>query len=135
MPIYEFFCEPCELAFEDLKALNDFNANCPVCGTPAQKREVSNIAVVVKGGNKRTIDHIIGEDADKKWQKIHEDKSERDKKNFGGAPEADVKAKDAQRIGKLVEKQNNAYSELDKAKKDAGITKNDELKHALGLNK
>jgi len=135
MPIYEFYCSPCELAFEALKPIGETSALCPVCSAASQKREVSQISISVPNGNKRSVDHIIGEDAARKWQQIHDEKSARDRKQYGDLPEDQVKTKEAGRIGDLVAKQNAAYSELDKAKKEAGITKNDELRHALGSMK
>lgn len=135
MPIYEFFCKECELPFEQLKAMGDSSAGCPICGAVSTKREVSDVATIVKGGNKRTIDHIIGEDAEQKWQKIHEDKAARDKAIFGSSSDDEIKTKDATRIDGLVKRQNEAYGTIEKAKKDAGITKNDELRHILGGSK
>ena len=37
MPLYEFFCEPCQLKFEVRKNIGDYNATCPDCGKQAKK--------------------------------------------------------------------------------------------------
>lgn len=133
MPMYVFFCEQCENEFEQLKSMGENESNCPVCGEISKKNEISQITAIVKGGNKRSIDHIIGEDADKKWQKIHDDKEKRQRQVHGNVSEEQMKVLEAQRISGLTKRQNDVYVELDKAKKEAGITQGDELKHALGF--
>lgn len=39
MPIYEYFCEPCEQVFSELRPLSDHQtpARCPSCRTPAAR--------------------------------------------------------------------------------------------------
>lgn len=39
MPIYEYFCEPCEQVFSELRPLSEHQAlaRCPSCRTPAAR--------------------------------------------------------------------------------------------------
>jgi putative FmdB family regulatory protein len=65
MPIYEFRCEECGHEFEDFQHVNSENPKCPVCQKQVQKL-MSLFSGVVKGSEHRSIDCIVGEDADKR---------------------------------------------------------------------
>ena len=65
MPIYEFRCEECGHEFEDFQHVNAENPKCPVCQKQVQKL-MSRFSGVVKGSEHRSIDCIVGEDADKR---------------------------------------------------------------------
>ena len=124
---YEFKCPKCGQEYEEQKKMDDFDSNCPVCDTKAEKLVSS--PNVIKSGNKKPLDSVVGAAAEQRWQQIEEGKKKRDKVNYGDAK--DAKAKDGQRIGKLLNRQNKAYDKIDKAKKAAGVTRQEELHHAI----
>jgi len=130
MPIYEFACKKCGQQFEEMKKVGDFNAGCPVCGGDAEKL-MSASGFVVKGSTNSSIDTIIGADAEKRWKLIEERKNKRNKEQYGSISQDDIKSKDQARVSKLLNRQKDAYNIINKAKADAGVTKRDELNHAL----
>lgn len=65
MPIYEYKCKKCKFEFEDLKKIDSENPLCPKCNSETEKK-VSHFCGVVRGSENRTIDCIVGEDADKR---------------------------------------------------------------------
>jgi len=125
MPIYEFICNECGQEFEEQHKVNDFIAKCPLCGYDADK-QMSAPQVVTSN---RSADSAIGHDAEQRWIAISERRSQRTKAYFNN--ETNVKAKDQQRLNKVLNRQNAAYNLINKAKQEAGITKRDELKHLL----
>ena len=133
MPIYEFICDDCKQEYEEQKKLEDYNSNCPLCGKKARK-VMSRASVNVVNSPNKSIDSTIGEVAEKRWIQIDESKKQRLKDQFGTTNEKDIKVKDSQRITKLLDRQNKACSVIESAKKEAGITKHDELKHVIGGN-
>ena len=44
MPIYEFVCMSCESHFEELLRLDDGDPECPECGSPKTRRQLSVFA-------------------------------------------------------------------------------------------
>ena len=129
MPLYEFYCKPCDIRFEELRKIDDFDTKCPVCDGEVEKLMSAANAVVI-GSTNRSIDTIIGDDAAKRWSNIQERKNLRDK-TFGHVTEKEINAKNGRRISSLLNRQKGAYSVIDKAKKEAGITKNQEISHLL----
>lgn len=74
MPLYDFVCISCEHKFEDLIKINDSNPNCPECNSETKKL-VSIFSGKVEGSEHRSIDCIVGADAEKRWQKIEQRKA------------------------------------------------------------
>ena len=134
MPIYEFFCKKCEQTYEQQKKVDDFDSNCPLCGEKA-KKIMSAASFNVKGSTNRSVDSVVGEDAANRWQRIEENQKARQKQQYGSIDRTELKVKESQRISNVLNKQNQAYSTIEKAKQDAGITKRDELNHAIGGDK
>jgi len=131
MPIYEFVCDDCKQQYEEHKKTGDYDSNCPLCSKKARKIISRTNFSIVNSSNK-SIDSAIGEMAEKRWSEIEDNKKKRIKENFGQVDDKDAKTKDGKRIAKLLNRQNKAYDVIENAKKEAGITKNDELKHAIG---
>ena len=51
MPIYEYQCESCEHALEALQKLSDPTlVDCPACGKPALKKQISAAGFRLSGG-------------------------------------------------------------------------------------
>lgn len=51
MPIYEYACEACGHALEAMQKMNDpALTDCPACGKPALKKQISAAGFVLKGG-------------------------------------------------------------------------------------
>jgi len=51
MPIYEYQCEACGHALEALQRMSDDPlVDCPVCGKPALKKQISAAGFRLKGG-------------------------------------------------------------------------------------
>ena len=130
MPIYEFVCKSCSLEFEEMKSVDDFKSNCPACGAESEKL-MSATAFVVKGSTNSSIDTVIGADAERRWAAIEERKNKRNKEQFGIVSEPELKQKESQRIAGLLNRQSEAYSAISKAKAEVGVTKKQELDHAL----
>jgi len=76
MPIYEFRCEECGHEFEDFQHVNSENPNCPVCQKHVQKL-MSRFSGVVKGSENRSLDCIVGEDADRRRGYLEKRKEKR----------------------------------------------------------
>jgi len=127
MPIYEFICKDCGQEFEEQKKYGDYEADCPLCGAKAKK--IMSAPSIVTG--KETVDTFIGKDAEQRWMAIEERKNKRTKEYFGNAPAQEIKVKDQQRITNIIQKQNAAMNVINQAKEKLGITKKDELNHAL----
>jgi len=131
MPIYEFICDSCEQKYEEQKKVGDFKSNCPICGKETRKI-VSAANFTVNGSTNRPVDTVIGEMAEKRWTEIDENRKKRIKDNYGTISEKEAKEREGKRVAKVLDKQGKAVEIIDKAKKEAGITKSDELKHAIG---
>jgi putative FmdB family regulatory protein len=78
MPLYEFQCNVCSFEFETLASSNEENPKCNECGGDTRKL-VSRFSGVVKGSEHRSIDCIVGEDSDKRWQAVEKRKNIRNK--------------------------------------------------------
>lgn len=129
MPIYEFICNDCGQEFDERKEYGDYEANCPLCG--AKGKKVMSAPNVITG--KQTADVAIGADAERRWQAIEDRKNQRTKENFGSSNllNPEIKQKETSRISNLLDRQNSAMTVINKAKQDFGVTKKDELNHAL----
>lgn len=128
MPIYEFVCKECDQTFEVMKQYDDNVAKCPMCDSEAERiMSATNFSVI--GSTNRSADSIIGEDAERRWIDIKNRKNVRDKEL--GKTESEINQKNSQRVSNLLNKQQQAYDTIDKAKKEAGITKKDEINHLL----
>lgn len=79
MPIYEFYCEDCNEIFEEILPLGENNFNCKKCNKPTQ-RIMSSFLGIVKGSSNRSIDCVVGEDSDRRWNIIEKRKENRLKK-------------------------------------------------------
>jgi putative FmdB family regulatory protein len=77
MPIYEFKCIQCKNEFEELQLITDKNPNCPECNSATDKI-ISRSLGVVKSSSNRSIDCLVGADAEKKWA-IHYNRIEKRK--------------------------------------------------------
>ena len=80
MPIFNFSCSECNNNWEDLVLDLKFKPFCSNCGSFLIKKLASSFSGSVKGSPNRKLDVIIGEQAEKKWEKIHERKEKRSKK-------------------------------------------------------
>jgi len=79
MPIYEFICKKCEYTFEELLSIHEKWPKCPKCNSNLDKL-LSDFCGIVKGSEHRSIDCIVGEDSEKKWEGMHKRKENRKKK-------------------------------------------------------
>jgi putative FmdB family regulatory protein len=61
MPIYEYQCQACQKQIEVLQKINDAPLlDCPQCGMPALKKQVSAAAFRLKGGGWYETDFKTG---------------------------------------------------------------------------
>lgn len=61
MPIYEYQCQACQKQIEALQKINDAPLiDCPQCGKPALKKQVSAAAFRLKGGGWYETDFKTG---------------------------------------------------------------------------
>jgi putative FmdB family regulatory protein len=61
MPIYEYQCQACQKQIEVLQKINDAPLiDCPQCGEPALKKQVSAAAFRLKGGGWYETDFKTG---------------------------------------------------------------------------
>ena len=61
MPIYEYQCQACHKQIEALQKMNDAPLlDCPQCGKPALKKQVSAAAFRLKGGGWYETDFKTG---------------------------------------------------------------------------
>ena len=61
MPIYEYQCQDCHKHVEALQKMNDLPLlDCPQCGKPALKKQVSAAAFRLKGGGWYETDFKTG---------------------------------------------------------------------------
>lgn len=127
MPIYEFVCKDCGQQFEEQKKYEDYTADCPLCGSPAEK--IMSAPSIMTG--KETFDTFIGRDSERRWMSIQENKANRTKELFGNVSQQEVNQKNSERVTNILQKQNAAINVINQAKEKFGITKKDELKHAL----
>lgn len=96
MPNYLYYCNTCEVEFEELliqsdeiKQYRDGGFPCPVCHSSSERIKVNTISFNFKGGTPGnsgshdvdypSLDKCIGRSADKKWQNINQRKEARDK--------------------------------------------------------
>jgi putative FmdB family regulatory protein len=128
MPTYEFVCTACGQKFEELKKAGDNDAKCPVCDGKAER--VMSVPNVIVSGAKSSVDSVIGADAERRWSQIADQKKQRDRQ-LGTASSQELTTKDNIRRATILKRQQDAYSVIDKAKKEAGITKKEELNHLL----
>jgi putative FmdB family regulatory protein len=76
MPIYEYVCSKCKYIFEEFLQYNSENPICPKCKDKTEKL-ISNFSSVVNGSQNRTIDCIVGADADRRRKILSERKERR----------------------------------------------------------
>lgn len=76
MPLYDFKCNSCGHIFEDFASSEGPNPNCVQCQGPTTK-QFSRFLGVVTGSENRTLDCIIGADADKKREFMQHRKEQR----------------------------------------------------------
>jgi putative FmdB family regulatory protein len=79
MPLYEYRCSKCGLRFEELKSSKESSAvvPCQKCGKDSV-RQISAFAPVVTGGSaNEPVDMKIGREANKRWQRYHDNQSKR----------------------------------------------------------
>lgn len=76
MPIFEFVCNSCGEEFEEL-VFGKQSIKCPKCKSPDIIRKISSFASIIKGSPHRSLDCLVGDDANKKWEKIYADKDKK----------------------------------------------------------
>ena len=84
MPLYEYKCESCNYEFEELvnKSDDNFDVKCEKCNSFA-KRLVSASSSIIVGSDHESVDKKIGQEAEKRWQMVHDRQDIRRKnKNF-----------------------------------------------------
>lgn len=80
MPIYEFKCTKCAFKFEELLPFDHKNPNCIKCGSKS-KQLISKFFGVVVGSENRSLDSVIGEQSNKRWEIINKRREKRLKNN------------------------------------------------------
>lgn len=86
MPIYEYSCGACGHALEAMQKMNDpALTDCPACGKPALKKQISAAGFVLKGGGWYATDF---RDKGKKKDDTQKDDAKKDSKDAaaGDAP-------------------------------------------------
>jgi putative FmdB family regulatory protein len=76
MPIYEYRCLKCDHEFEVYAHYNSENPECEKCSSTTEKL-ISRFSGVVPGSENRTIDCIVGADADKRRGYLQKRKEKR----------------------------------------------------------
>ena len=95
MPIYAFRCEACGHAFDRLQKLSDADpAECPECGKPAVKRQVTAPAFRLAGSGWYETD--FKSDKDRKRNLAGSDEPSKKKDESGGAKPESPAAKPAE---------------------------------------
>jgi putative FmdB family regulatory protein len=62
MPIYEYQCQACDHRLEALQKISDApKLDCPACGEPALKKQVSAVAFRLKGSGWYETDFKTGD--------------------------------------------------------------------------
>jgi putative FmdB family regulatory protein len=62
MPIYEYQCQACDHQLEALQKISDApKLDCPACGEPALKKQVSAVAFRLKGSGWYETDFKTGD--------------------------------------------------------------------------
>ena len=62
MPIYEYQCQACDNQLEALQKISDApKLDCPACGEPALKKQVSAVAFRLKGSGWYETDFKTGD--------------------------------------------------------------------------
>lgn len=81
MPIYEYFCEKCNVVREHACAIEKRpdSLPCPKCGEQVRQAIVTAPAVATSGMSQAPIDVVIGRDAEARWADIHRRQEMRDK--------------------------------------------------------
>lgn len=83
MPLYDFQCTKCEHKFDDfLTSYKKPNSKCPKCGGETE-RLVSMFSCNVVGSPHKSLDSVIGANAEKRWEYVHKrrDKRVKEKQN------------------------------------------------------
>jgi putative FmdB family regulatory protein len=58
MPLYEYFCEPCQLKFEQITSISDLErGKCPKCADLSTKKLFSRFAVGGQGDLRESTLH------------------------------------------------------------------------------
>ncbi|MBK8163785.1 MAG: zinc ribbon domain-containing protein [Gammaproteobacteria bacterium] len=92
MPIYEYSCGACGHALEAMQKMNDpALTDCPACGKPALKKQISAAGFVLKGGGWYATDF---RDKGKKKDDTQKDDTQKDdaKKDSKSAAAGDAPA-------------------------------------------
>jgi putative FmdB family regulatory protein len=81
MPLYDLKCKVCDNVFEEILSINSENPKCKKCNGETEKL-ISIFSGVVKGSEHRSLDCIVGADAEKRWlahEKRHNERIKRSK--------------------------------------------------------
>lgn len=116
MPLYEYKCTKCNLRFEELKNSKE-NSDimpCRKCGETSEKQMSSFAPVMAGGSSVEPVDMKIGREANKRWQKYHDNQSKRHEgkelKSFDLPKAKDGKYMPVMALGKKQDvKQRNEY--------------------------
>jgi len=86
MPIYEYYCKGCFVKFEQFAPRSEGfeKAKCPSCGKEAPRKISRPGGFILKGSGFHVndypdVDRVVGQDADRKWKRIHEEREKRDR--------------------------------------------------------
>ena len=82
MPLIEYICPECNLAWNwrapVISDSNDFQS-CKRCGANTPRQGLpSHLGIQRTGTSSATTDHIVGQDAEVRWDQFQERKEERD---------------------------------------------------------
>jgi len=83
MPTYEFRCKECKTVFEKYIPLSEFDEpqKCE-CGGDSNRLFPRSFSFINKTGENRPIDSIIGADAERRWNIVHQRKEKRKKEKL-----------------------------------------------------
>lgn len=78
--IYEFKCHDCDLVLEHLCPMGEQPKykKCPKCGTRCEQTIYAPF-VATSGMGQASLDVVVGRDAEKRWNRIHQRQEQRDK--------------------------------------------------------
>jgi putative FmdB family regulatory protein len=78
--VYEFECRECSLVIEHLSPMGEQPSykKCPKCGRRCEQKIYAPY-VATSGMSQPSLDVVIGRDAEKRWNRIHQRQEVRDK--------------------------------------------------------
>src|SRR5574337_1166419 len=81
MACYEYQCTACGVVTEHICPISERpdSVKCPRCGSPAEQVILSAPGVLTGGMSQAPLDVVIGRDAEKRWDRIHQRQEVRDK--------------------------------------------------------